>query len=99
MQTTHKLLKMFSFSGDTVVDPFCGSGTILLAALNSERHSIGIEVEEKYCEMIVARMTRLDLLSSSAFSYYPIGQSSSVQREAIPINTLSIDEAYSYQNT
>ena len=73
LEVATRLVKMFSFHGDTVVDPFCGSGTTLLAALNSERHSIGIEVEKKYCEMIVERMTSLDLFSQSTFSYYSIG--------------------------
>ena len=74
LEIATRLVKMFSFYGDTVADPFCGSGTTLLAALNSERHSIGIEVEEKYCEMITERMTHLDLFSSSTFSYSLVDQ-------------------------
>jgi DNA modification methylase len=70
LEAATRLVKMFSFFGDTIVDPFCGSGTTMLAALNCERHSIGIEVEKKYCEMIVERMLRLDLFSSNMFFYY-----------------------------
>jgi site-specific DNA-methyltransferase (adenine-specific) len=46
-----RLIKMFSFVGDTVLDPFCGSGTTMVAALRSGRDSIGIEIDPEYCRM------------------------------------------------
>ena len=67
-----RLVRMFSFYGDTVADPFCGSGTTMLAALGSERHSIGVEVEAKYCEMISSRMMRLDVRTISGFCWESI---------------------------
>ncbi|MCB1071312.1 MAG: site-specific DNA-methyltransferase, partial [Kiritimatiellae bacterium] len=36
---------------DTVLDPFCGSGTTMVAALRSGRNSIGIEIDPDYCRM------------------------------------------------
>jgi site-specific DNA-methyltransferase (adenine-specific) len=42
---------MFSFVGDIVLDPFCGSGTSMVAALKSGRNSIGIEIDPDYCRM------------------------------------------------
>lgn len=42
--------------GGTVVDPFCGSGTMLAVARDQGLRAIGIEKEEKYCEIAVARM-------------------------------------------
>ncbi|WP_207302934.1 DNA-methyltransferase [Bacilliculturomica massiliensis] len=53
-----RLIRMFSFVGDTVVDPFCGSGTTMIEAAACGRNSIGVEVEEKYCSMILSRMHR-----------------------------------------
>jgi site-specific DNA-methyltransferase (adenine-specific) len=43
-----RLIKMFSFVGDTVLDPFLGSGTTSLAAKNLDRNSIGYEINEDY---------------------------------------------------
>jgi site-specific DNA-methyltransferase (adenine-specific) len=46
-----RLVRMFSFSGDTVLDPFCGSGTTMIAALRTGRNSIGVEIDPEYCRM------------------------------------------------
>jgi len=49
-----RLVRMFSFTGDTVLDPFCGSGTTLVAALKHGRNSIGVEIDPEYCRMAAA---------------------------------------------
>ena len=46
-----RLVQMFSFTEDTVLDPFCGSGTTMIASLRTERNSIGIEIDPDYCRM------------------------------------------------
>jgi len=48
LELPHRLIRMFSFSGDTVLDPFLGSGTTSLAARNLERNSIGYEVNSDF---------------------------------------------------
>ena len=46
-----RLVRMFSFTEDTVLDPFCGSGTTMVAALRAGRNSIGVEIDPEYCRM------------------------------------------------
>ena len=61
-----RLVRMFSFTGDTVLDPFCGTGTTMIAALRTGRNSIGVEIEPEYCR-IAARYLKAetpDLFSS-----------------------------------
>src|SRR4030043_21060 len=49
-----RIVRMFSFVGDTVLDPFCGTGTTLIAALRYKRNSIGVEIDPEYCRMAAA---------------------------------------------
>ncbi len=51
MEIATRLVSMFSFTGDTVLDPFCGSGTTMIAALRLGRNSIGVEVDPEYCRL------------------------------------------------
>jgi DNA modification methylase len=53
-----RLIRMFSFAGDVVLDPFMGSGTTNVAAALSGRNSIGIEVDPVYFEMSVNRFKK-----------------------------------------
>ena len=48
----HRLIKMFSFPGETVLDPFLGSGTTALAAMNLDRCSIGYEINQDFIPII-----------------------------------------------
>ena len=52
-----RLIKMFSFVGDTVLDPFLGSGTTSLAAENLDRNSIGYEINEDFLPVIREKLS------------------------------------------
>jgi site-specific DNA-methyltransferase (adenine-specific) len=51
-----RLIKLFSFAGDTVLDPFVGTGTTNLAAVATGRNSIGNEVEPTYLKIAEQRL-------------------------------------------
>jgi len=51
-----RLIKMYSFEGDTVLDPFVGSGTTLKVALELRRNAIGYEINENFVEVIKRKL-------------------------------------------
>jgi len=51
-----KIILGWSRCGDIIIDPFCGTGTTLMAAKNCGRNSIGIDISEKYCEIAANRV-------------------------------------------
>jgi len=65
LELAERLIRMFSFVGDTVLDPFLGSGTTSVAASRTGRNSIGVEVDSHYFAM--ARR-RIEESASSLFA-------------------------------
>lgn len=55
-ELAERLIRMFSFAGDTVLDPFAGSCSTLIAAMRTGRNSIGVEIEESYVELARSRL-------------------------------------------
>ena len=53
-----RCLQLFSFVGDTVLDPFVGSGTTMVEALQHRRQAVGIELEEQYCDLTLKRLKK-----------------------------------------
>ncbi len=51
-----RLIKMYSFVGETVLDPFLGSGTTIKSALSLNRNAIGYEINEKFLEIIKEKL-------------------------------------------
>jgi site-specific DNA-methyltransferase (adenine-specific) len=57
-ELAYRLVRMFSFVEDTVLDPFMGTGTTLLASARCGRNSIGVEIEPSYVKMAKERLER-----------------------------------------
>ena len=58
IELAERLIRMFSFVEDTVVDPFSGTGSTLVAAARSGRNSIGVEIDADYLRYAHRRLTQ-----------------------------------------
>ncbi len=56
VELAERLIRMFSFVGDTVLDPFLGTGTTTVAAAKTGRNSVGFEIDEHYFDMARKRI-------------------------------------------
>lgn len=76
IELPRRCIKLFSFVGDTVLDPFLGSGSTLVAAILTGRKGIGIDIDRNYCEMAKqrfineARLNELKLAKEMEYNYY-----------------------------
>ncbi len=88
LELATRLVRMFSFVGDTVLDPFCGTGTSMVAALRAERNSIGVEIDLEYCRL-AARYLKAEtsgLFNSAELRFERVeasGDSCAVREEAV----------------
>ncbi|MCZ7593416.1 MAG: site-specific DNA-methyltransferase [Kiritimatiellae bacterium] len=67
VELARRLVRMFSFTGDTVLDPFSGTGSTMIAAMRTGRNSIGVEIDPDYCRTIAKylKAEAQDLFSTS----------------------------------
>ena len=55
-ELTDRILKLFSFKNDTILDPFNGAGTTTLVAAKLDRKYLGIDISQEYCETALKRL-------------------------------------------
>lgn len=83
-----RLIKMFSFVGDTVFDPFIGSGTTSLAARNTGRNSVGYEINPEFISVIKDKLSihQKDLLGTTYefITQQPINTDFELQIQQLP---------------
>ncbi len=68
LELPFRCIRLFSYVGDTVLDPFMGSGTTLVACHRLNRKGIGVDIDAEYCQMAAERLekeveTRSDLVA------------------------------------
>lgn len=64
IEIPRRLIRMCSFAGDTVVDPFAGTGTTAIAALETGRNSVSVEIEPSYVDLIEQRLAALTVVTA-----------------------------------
>lgn len=62
-----RCIKLFSYKGDVILDPFCGTGTTLKVALDLKRSCVGIDKSKKYCDITKERVGFFQTTLSSFF--------------------------------
>lgn len=58
LELPRRCIKLFSFVGDLVLDPFMGSGSTLIAACLNQRRSVGVDIDSEYCALAKKRLER-----------------------------------------
>ena len=58
IELPRRCIKLFSFVGDTVLDPFLGSGSTLIACHLNRRKGIGVDIDKSYCGIGLHRLHR-----------------------------------------
>jgi DNA modification methylase len=61
VELARRCVRLSTWPGEVVLDPFAGTGTTLLAARQLGRRAVGIEASERYCQLAVARLAQTDL--------------------------------------
>ena len=87
LELAFRLVQTFSFVGDTVLDPFCGTGSTMVAALKTRRNSIGLEFDTEYCRMAASRLMNEN---TSLFSHADLKIQLHPPAIAIPQDALAI---------
>jgi site-specific DNA-methyltransferase (adenine-specific) len=77
LELPYRLVRMFSFCGDTVLDPFSGTATTTLAAMKTGRNSIGIEIDSDYNREAAERLLqeRSNFFSSAVMDFRQVIES------------------------
>ena len=57
VELPRRLIELYSFNGDIVMDPFMGSGSTCIAALDTNRRYLGIDIDQEYCELALNRIS------------------------------------------
>jgi modification methylase len=56
LELPRRLIQLYTFAGEVVLDPFMGSGQTAIAALKSKRHFVGYEIDQKYADLASLRI-------------------------------------------
>jgi site-specific DNA-methyltransferase (adenine-specific) len=82
-----RCIKLFSFTEDTILDPFLGSGTTLVASYLNNRKGIGIDVDAHYCKIALDRLKKEGGMGQTSITqYFPPAKTRQKRKKKIQIN-------------
>jgi site-specific DNA-methyltransferase (adenine-specific) len=79
LELPHRCIKLFSFVGDVVLDPFLGCGTTLVSAVLDNRKGIGIDIDLEYCNLAKKRLINEAHILDTVLT--PLGESHGIKRQ------------------
>jgi DNA modification methylase len=82
-ELSNRLIRYYSFVGDTVLDPFMGSGTTLLSAYKLNRKSVGFEIHKEYIELFEKRISIVTKDHINTVIKFPIKDFEGLKKEEI----------------
>jgi len=88
-----KLISIFTKKSMTVLDPFCGSGTTLLAANNLQRIGIGIDLSEEYKKIALERLNKKGFIENTDF-FYHISDANKILKKIYPVDYIVTSPPY-----
>jgi site-specific DNA-methyltransferase (adenine-specific) len=59
VELPYRLIQLYTFEGEVLLDPFMGSGQTAIAAMKTSRHYVGYEIDEEYAELAESRIRKL----------------------------------------
>jgi len=57
IELPRRVIELYSFKGDVIIDPFMGSGSTCIAALDTDRRYLGIDIDQEYCDLAHDRIS------------------------------------------
>ena len=66
-ELAYRLINMFSVKGDTILDPFLGTGTTMVAAITSNRNSIGIDIDKSFLDHAMDHISNIEISSINSY--------------------------------
>lgn len=85
-----RCIKLFSYVGDTILDPFLGSGTTLIACQMHERKGIGIELDEEYFRLAVRRIRTECRIDQLTFDEHLANAQDPLQQKASQVTPIAL---------
>lgn len=88
VELPYRLIQLYTFLGEVVIDPFIGSGTTAVAALQTGRHFVGYDIDPAYVKLAIQRVRQL-VSQKKLFKEEIVPSSNSKKLKLVPLTQIS----------